>query len=471
MTNPKSNQPHTADEYSESVLTMSKQTKRGLLITVIAGIVSLLAYNVLPFDVNVNKGLALLLFVGTLWLTEALHITITALLAPILAVLIGIPKFDTKAALTSFSDPIIYIFFGGFALATALHVQQLDKKIALWLISLSRGHLGTAVLLMFSVTAFLSMWISNTATTAMMLPLALGILTQVDKEKDRNTFVFVLLGIAYASSIGGLGTLVGSPPNAIAAKALDLDFAGWMKYGLPMMLVMMPLLLGSMYLVLRPQLNRKIEVANVTIPWTLSRVLTIIIFIVTALSWIFGKQIGEKFGFTQPDTVVALMAAVAVVGLGLVTWKQVSDNTDWGVLLLFGGGIALSNVMKESGASAALGDLIATSLSSAPTFLVILVVAAFIIILTEFTSNTASAALLVPVFAGIAVKMGMPEIVMVMVIGIGASCAFMLPVATPPNAIVFGTGLIKQGEMLKIGAVLNAVSIVLVAVWAYFFLM
>lgn len=459
------------DELVDFTETIPAQNKRGLIITLVAAVVSVLVYNILPFDINVNKGLALLTFVGALWLTEALHITITALLVPILAVLIGIPEFDTKKALVSFADPIIFVFFGGFALATALHVQQLDKKIALWLISLSKGHLGGAVLMIFSVTAFLSMWISNTATAAMMLPLALGMLSQVDKTTDRSTYVFVLLGIAYSASIGGLGTLVGSPPNAIAAKALHLDFAGWMKYGLPMMLVMMPALIGAMYLVLRPKLNRRISLENVDIPWTLPRVLTILVFVAAALSWIFGKQLGEMFSFTQPDSVVAILAAVLVVGLGLVSWKQVSDSTDWGVLMLFGGGIALSSVMQSSGASLVLGQQIANTFSSAPIFVVIFVVSAFIIMLTEFTSNTASAALLVPVFATIATQMGMPVEVMVLIIGIGASCAFMMPVATPPNAIVMGTGDVSQKDMMKVGAVLNAVAIVIVAVWAYVFLM
>lgn len=459
------------DELVDFTETIPAQNKRSLIITLVAAVVSVLVYNILPFDINVNKGLALLTFVGALWLTEALHITITALLVPILAVLIGIPEFDTKKALVSFADPIIFVFFGGFALATALHVQQLDKKIALWLISLSKGHLGGAVLMIFGVTAFLSMWISNTATAAMMLPLALGMLSQVDKTTDRSTYVFVLLGIAYSASIGGLGTLVGSPPNAIAAKALHLDFAGWMKYGLPMMLVMMPALIGAMYLVLRPKLNRRISLENVDIPWTLPRVLTILVFVAAALSWIFGKQLGEMFSFTQPDSVVAILAAVLVVGLGLVSWKQVSDSTDWGVLMLFGGGIALSSVMQSSGASLVLGQQIANTFSSAPIFVVIFVVSAFIIMLTEFTSNTASAALLVPVFATIATQMGMPVEVMVLIIGIGASCAFMMPVATPPNAIVMGTGDVSQKDMMKVGAVLNAVAIVIVAVWAYVFLM
>lgn len=448
-------------------------TLKGIITFIVAAIVAYGLYAfVLPFDDAANKGLALALFIGILWLTEAIYVTATAILVPLIAILIGIPKFDTKSALTSFADPIIFVFFGGFALAATLHIQKLDKKIAYGLISLARGHLGTAVLLIFAVTAVLSMWISNTATAAMMLPLALGLLTQVDRQKDRGTFVFVLLGIAYSASIGGLGTLVGSPPNAIAAKELGLDFAGWMKFGLPMMIAMLPLLLGMMYFVLKPRLNQKVDMSTQEpIPWTTPRILSLVIFAVTALSWIFGKQLGEMFDFAQPDTVIALTAAIAVMTCGLVSWKQVSDNTDWGVLMLFGGGIALSNIMKNSGASAVLGEQISVFLAGAPALLVILVIAAFIIFLTEFTSNTASAALLVPLFAPIGVALGLPPEILVLVIGIGASCAFMLPVATPPNAIVMGTGYIKQREMVRVGFVLNIVSIVLVTLFAYFFWM
>ncbi|STZ55734.1 Na(+)/dicarboxylate symporter [Moraxella lacunata] len=313
-------------------------------------------------------------------------------------------------------------------------------------------------------------WISNTATAAMMLPLALGLLGQIDKEKDRSTFLFVLLGIAYCASIGGLGTMIGSPPNGIAAKALDLSFVEWMKFGVPMMLVMLPALLGAMYIFLKPNLKQTVVMTDEVIPWTVSRILTIVIFVVTALSWIFGKQLGEMFAFKSPDTIIALSAAVAVLACGLVSWKQVSDNTDWGVLMLFGGGIALSDIMKESGASTLLGEQIAGALAGAPILLVILVISAFIIFLTEFTSNTASAALLVPLFAPIGVQLGLPPEALIMVIGIGASCAFMLPVATPPNAIVMGTGYIKQKEMMSVGFVLNIISILVVTLWAFFFL-
>lgn len=446
-------------------------THKSLLTVVAAAVISWVVYSVLPYDIPANKGLAILLFVAILWFTEALHITVTALIVPVLAAVSGVPGMGTKQALAGFADPIIYIFFGGFALATALHVQKLDRKIALWLISLSRGSMLVSVLALFAVTAFLSMWISNTATTAMMLPLAMGMMSHLDPEKDRRTFVFVLLGIAYASSVGGLGTLVGSPPNAIAAKALGLDFSGWMNYGLPMMLALMPLVLFSMYVLLRPDFSRKVDIGNSEpIPWNLPRLLTLLVFIVTAIAWILGAQIKSTFGIDSPDTVVALAAAVTVVVLGLVTWRDVAANTDWGVLLLFGGGIALSSLLDKSGASLALGQALASQFVTTHPFIVILAVAAFIIMLTEFTSNTASAALLVPVFASIATQLNLPKEALVMVIGIGASCAFMLPVATPPNAIVFGTGLIKQREMMQVGMLLNVLCIILVTLWAYFFL-
>ncbi|ANB91287.1 anion:sodium symporter [Moraxella ovis] len=458
---------HNDDQTPPSGKVRSDAVK-GIVITAIAAIIAyFLATSILPFEPLVNKGLALATFIGILWLTEAIHITATAILVPMLAIFIGIPEYDTKKALTSFADPIIFVFFGGFALAAAMHVQKLDRKIAFGLVGLAGGHLDRAIVMIFAVTAFLSMWISNTATAAMMLPLAIGLLSHVDVSKDRNTFIFVLLGIAYSASIGGIGALVGSPPNGIAAKELGLDFMGWMKFGVPVMLVSLPVLLAVMYLILRPNLSHKVGLVYEDIPWTMPRVMTIVVFVITAISWIFGKQLGEMFGFKSPDTVIALFAAVAVLMLGLVSWKQVSDNTDWGVLMLFGGGIALSGIMRDTGASAVLAEQISGGLAGASAFIVILVVAAFIIFLTEFTTNTASAALLVPLFAPIGTALGLPPEILVMVIGIGASCAFMMPVATPPNAIVMGTGHIKQGDMMKVGFFLNSAAVAIVTIMAY----
>lgn len=238
--------------------------------------------NVLPFEPKANSGLALLAFIAVLWLSEALHVTITALLVPLLAVALGL--VSTKQALVGFADPTIFLFFGGFSLATALHIQKLDKLIANKIMALARGNLFIAVIYLFLITAFLSMWMSNTATAAMMLPLAMGILSQLDREKDHNTYVFVLLGIAYSASIGGMGTLVGSPPNAIVASNLNLTFSDWLWYGLPIMIILLPLMIGILYIIFKPKLHLNFEQTFENIEMNPMRILTFIIFSVIALT-------------------------------------------------------------------------------------------------------------------------------------------------------------------------------------------
>ncbi|WP_386696119.1 DASS family sodium-coupled anion symporter [Lonepinella sp. MS14435] len=431
--------------------------------------------NVLPFDPKANKGLALLAFIAVLWLTETLHVTITAILVPILA--IGLGLVTTKNALVAFADPTIFLFFGGFALATALHIQNLDRLIANRIMALARGNLFVATLYLFSVTAFLSMWISNTATAAMMLPLAMGVLSQLDREREHSTYIFVLLGIAYSASIGGMGTLVGSPPNAIVASQLHLTFADWLWYGLPIMIILLPLMIGTLYIVFKPNLNIKFSQNFEQINMNTDRIVTLIIFIFVALCWVFSGYInpmlssllGLEGKIASFDSVVALLAAVLIVIFNVASWKQIQDNTEWGVLMLFGGGLTLSAVLKDSGASKIMADGIVFMIEGGHYYIIGLVVAAFIIFLTEFTSNTASAALLVPIFISIAEALGMPPVGLALIIGLGASCAFMLPVATPPNAIVFGTGEVKQSEMVRVGFILNLVCVFVIATIGYFF--
>ncbi len=429
----------------------------------------------LPFNPKENAGLALLAFIAVLWLTEALHVTVTALLVPLIAILLGL--VTTKQALAAFSDPTIFLFFGGFALATALHIQKLDKMIANKIMALARGNLLRAVLYLFSITAFLSMWMSNTATAAMMLPLAMGILSQMDKEKEHNTYIFVLLGIAYSASIGGMGTLVGSPPNAIVASNLHLTFSDWLWYGLPVMIILMPLMLGTLFLVFKPKLNIRFEQTFERIELNGKRILTLALFVVIAFCWIFSSQLnplisgflGLSKNIGSFDSVVALAAAIVICATGIASWNQIQENTEWGVLMLFGGGLTLSAVLKDSGASNILANGIVFLVEGQHFYLIGLLVATFIIFLTEVTSNTAAAALLVPIFISIAQSLGMPEVGLALIIGLGASCAFMLPVATPPNAVVFGTGQIKQSEMIRAGFVLNLVCIFVIATIGYLF--
>ena len=431
--------------------------------------------NVLPYEPKASAGLALLAFVAVLWLTEALHVTVTALLVPLLA--IALDLVSTKQALVAFADPTIFLFFGGFSLATALHIQKLDKMIANKIMALARGNLFIAIIYLFLITAFLSMWMSNTATAAMMLPLAMGILSQLDHEKEHNTYVFVLLGIAYSASIGGMGTLVGSPPNAIVASNLHLTFADWLWYGLPIMIILLPLMIGTLYIIFKPKLHINFEQSFESIEMNSVRVLTLVIFVVIALTWVFSGQInplisgllGLQKNIASFDSVVALLAAIVICSTGIASWKQIQESTDWGVLMLFGGGLTLSAVLKDSGASKILADSIVFMIEGQHFYLIGLLVATFIIFLTEFTSNTASAALLVPIFISIAQSLGMPEIGLALIIGLGASCAFMLPVATPPNAIVFGSGQVKQSEMVQAGFVLNLVCILVISTMGYLF--
>ncbi|OOF82843.1 transporter [Rodentibacter ratti] len=429
----------------------------------------------LPFSPKENAGLALLGFIAVLWLSEALHVTITALLVPLLGIVLGL--VTTKQALATFSDPTIFLFFGGFALATALHMQKLDRMIANKIMALAKGNLFVAVIYLFLITAFLSMWMSNTATAAMMLPLAMGILSNMDSEKEHNTYVFVLLGIAYSASIGGMGTLVGSPPNAIVASNLHLTFSDWLWYGLPIMLILLPLMIGTLFIVFKPKLNKRFEQSFEKIEMNPQRILTLVIFVFIALCWVFSGKInpiisgflGLPKNIASFDSVVALLAAIIICATGVASWKQIQDNTDWGVLMLFGGGLTLSAILRDSGASKILADGIVFLVQGQHYYLIGLLVATFIIFLTEFTSNTASAALLVPIFISIAQSLGIPEIGLALIIGLGASCAFMLPVATPPNAIVFGSGQVKQSEMVRAGVVLNIVCVFVIATFGYFF--
>ncbi|OIT23496.1 DASS family sodium-coupled anion symporter [Glaesserella parasuis] len=431
--------------------------------------------NTLPFEPAASKGLALLVFVAVLWLTEALHVTVTALLVPVLAIGLGVVK--SKEALSAFADPTIFLFFGGFALATALHIQQLDRLIANKIMAMAKGKLSVAVIYLFSVTAFLSMWMSNTATAAMMLPLAMGILSKLDKETHHNTYVFVLLGIAYSASIGGMGTLVGSPPNAIVASQLNLTFADWLKYGLPIMFILMPLMIATLYVVFKPKFDVTFEHSFEKIELNRERIITLSIFGVIAICWVFGDKInplisgllGLQGKIGSFDSIVALFAAVLICITRVASWDDIQKNTEWGVLMLFGGGLTLSSVLGQTGASKVMADGIVFLIEGGHFYLIGLLVTAFIIFLTEFTSNTASAALLVPIFISIAQALNMPPVGLALIIGLGASCAFMLPVATPPNAIVFGTGQIKQSEMVKAGFWLNIICIFVIATVGYLF--
>ena len=425
-------------------------------------------FNTLPFEPNVVLGISMLAFIAVLWLTEALHVTVTAILVPIMAVLFGV--FDTQAALNNFANSIIFLFLGGFALAAAMHRQGLDKVIADKVLIMARGKMSVAVFMLFGVTAGLAMWVSNTATAAMMLPLVLGLLSKVDDDRGHSTYVFVLLGIAYSASIGGIATVVGSPPNAIAAAEVGLSFTDWMKFGLPTTIIMLPMAILVLYLVLKPDLSGHFELNRQPVLWDKGKVVTLAIFGLTVFLWIFSKPVNAMLGgFKSFDPIIALGAFVMVRFARVVHWKDIEKTADWGVLLLFGGGICLSNVLKQTGTSVFLANELSAMIADLGLLFIVLVIAAFVVFLTEFASNTASAALLIPVFASVAEAFGVSPVLLSVLIAVAASCAFMLPVATPPNAIVFATGHIKQSEMMRVGMFLNIACIALLSAIAMFF--
>lgn len=417
-------------------------------------------------------GLALFTAIGLLWMTQALHLSVTALLVPLLAAAGGL--LPLRDALSAFAQPVIFLFLGGFALAAALTQHGIDQALARQLLRLAAGHPWRAVIGLWGTTALLSMWLSNTATTAMMLPLAVGLLQRggwwpaahggSPDGAEGRTAAFVLLGVAYSASIGGMATLVGSPPNAIAAAQAGLDFVGWLRFGLPAALLLMPLMGLVLAVLLRPSFGegRSTAATDTELPfeWTQARVLTAGIFGLTVLGWIGGAPLLRWLGIPgDSDAVVALAAIVLLVGTGAVRFEAIERQTQWGVLLLFGGGLALGEVMARTGATAWLVGALLQHVDGWSPWWIALGLIAFVVFLTELVSNTASAALVVPIVMALSAQLGLPAAPLAAAVALAASCAFMLPVATPPNAIVYGSGAVGAAQMARAGLLLNAVAI------------
>lgn len=429
-------------------------------------------------------GLALLM--ATWWSTEAIPIPVTSLLPMALAPALGVG--DIKDVAASYAHPIIYLFLGGFLLGIGMQRWNLHRRIALMVLRVVGQEPRRQIAGFMIATGFLSMWVSNTATAIMMLPIGMSVISLLDSgdpEARHRYATALLLAIAYSASIGGVATLIGTPPNALLAaylsdsRGIDLGFAEWMVIGLPVSIAMMAL---TWWWLTRKGFALEAGKDSATLigdelaklgRMTAAERRVGIIFLLAATSWILRPLINDAGIDWLSDTGIAIIAGVALFllpagdgsGHRLLNWGDTHD-LPWGILLLFGGGLALAGAITRSG----LAEWIAEQLGIFGTFpllLMIGIVVLVIIFLTEVTSNTATAAAFLPLLGALALSLDISPLLITVPAAIAASCAFMMPVATPPNAIVFATGHMKIQSMINAGFALNLISTLLVTLLTY----
>ena len=423
--------------------------------------------------------LAIAVWMLTWWLTETVNLAVTALLPLVLLPLLGV--MPLKDVTPNYANPLVYLFFGGFVLALAIEKWNLHKRIALHIISIT----GTSTMRIFLgfmiATAFLSMWISNSATAVMMLPIALSVVDLIDTEKKTKLAVLMLIGLAWSANIGGMATLIGTPPNLVLAGFMkeelnrEIYFSEWFLFGLPLaigLLVLAYLLLGM--LLPRIQRQKSSSEAKELIhaelkklgPLSIGEKRVLVVFVLTAFAWIFRKQLVELTGLEElSDTVIALIAAIMLFVLPageknnkrLLIWKD-TQRLEWGILILFGGGLALASAIQASTWVMRIGDGIA-SMGVNNILLLVLVITFLGVFLTEIISNMALVTALLPLVVAIAAGSNTDFFNLALPLTLAASCAFMLPMATPPNAIVFSSGRLKVATMAKYGFWMNLISI------------
>ncbi len=442
--------------------------------------------------------LGLTLWMAIWWITEAVPIAGTALLPLVVLPLLGV--LSIKQVSSNYMDPTVLLYMGGFLLATAIEKWGLHRRIALNIINLLGTDLRRIVLGFMLATGFLSMWISNSATALMMLPIGLAVIGQFKHHLgDENGILSthlaknILLGIAYAASIGGMATLIGTPTNNILRAVVEklynytIDFNEWMLFAFPFTVVLMAI--AWFYLVnFGNPLPKKFQLAEAksVIQEQLSKIgkitfeekTVLIVFGIVCFSWITRTFLLAKLLPALDDTIIALIGVLLLLVLPssgknepkgrILDWKT-AEQIPWGVLILFGGGLALAEGFKETG----LADWIGQHLSlieGVSFFVLLLIIVAAVNFLTEVTSNVATASMLLPILASVAIKLDVHPFGLMVGATLAASCAFMLPVATPPNAVVFGPGYLKIKDMVKAGLWLNIISIILLTLMVYFIL-
>lgn len=425
--------------------------------------------------------IALAVLMVVLWISEWIPVYLTALLPLLLAVPLGL--LAPKDLAQCYGDSNIYLFFGGFVMALALEKWGVHEQIARRIIAIVGDKKSNILLGFILSTGLISMWISNTATALMMLPMAMAVVEAMPPAHRNGKFsIFLMLSIAYASNIGGVGTLIGSPPNTQMASILsesfhtEISFFDWMKIGLPLALVLLLL----MYLIFNYLLGaERKDVHDLhfhTLPWTKAQKRVLWIFSIVATLWIFRELIEHQLGLHYRDENAAILGALAMFlvpngeeGKGKILKWSDTEKLPWGILLLFGGGLALAAILEKNG----ILKLLATSFSGLQNIgyiSVIILLATIAIFISEVLSNLAMVTLFIPVVGVFAQQLGLPLVHLAMTLTLGASLAFMMPVGTPPNAIAYGSGFLKIKDMIRYGFVLNVVSLILICLFVILFL-
>lgn len=425
------------------------------------------------------NSIALGILMVVFWLFELIPIYLTALFPILLGPSLGIISANDLAA--QYGHRMVYLFFGGFVLSLALEKWDVHKKIAEGIIRIV-GTSKSRILLGFMLaTGLLSMWISNTATALMMLPMVGAVIHGIPIKKSSKFPMYLLLTVGYGASLGGMATLVGSPPNATMASLLEtnynikIDFAEWMSYGLPLSIIMMTVTYFYFVLMLGKERKVKLDYEHPKKEkWTLEQKRVLIVFFVVVVLWTFRSLIVDISGITYKDEGPAILGAILLFVINgkpqskLLEWKDMR-KLPWGILILFGGGLALAKVLEVNGVVESLSSVFDSYISMG-VFVLLLIMSAIAIFGTEVMSNLALVSVFVPVVATFALQHQFDVLQFCIPVTLAASCAFMLPVSTPPNAIVFSSGEIKIGDMAKIGFILNIVGVLLVSLFSYLFI-
>jgi sodium-dependent dicarboxylate transporter 2/3/5 len=472
---------------------MKFTTKNFILI---AGPVLFLVLRLFDAPAGMNESawavLAVTLWMALWWVTEAVPIAVTALLPILLFPLTG--ALDIGSTTAAYGDKYVFLYLGGFLLAIAIEKWNLHKRIALSIINLIGTDVKFIILGFMVATAFLSMWISNTATSVMMLPIGTAIIGQLQDdpatEKNENALFgkALMLAIAYSASIGGIGTLIGTPPNLVLAGVveklygIEITFLQWAKLGIPVSIVLLVICWKYLTRFAYDFSNMKLPAGKAEIATLLARLgkmsfqekVVLSVFTLTAFAWITRSFLLQPIIPFIDDTIIAIAAGSVLFALPagngqrILHWED-TIKVPWGIIILFGGGMALAKSFGETGLAVWLGEQL-TALEDLPLYLLVLVVVAVVNFLTEVTSNLATTAMLLPILAPMALAMGVHPYFLLVAATLAASCAFMLPVATPPNAVVFGSGHLTIPDMARAGIWMNTFSILLISLIIYFLL-